>query len=282
MNQEPEAGGAVKPASSDVPDAKQTARIAAQAARLAKKPVADEWDKAGDTSGVNVDPGDRRVAIGVDVGGSGIKAAAVDLDTGELISPRHRVPTPQPSAPAAVDRVHRADDQEDHDRGVGRPHRARRCRLPGRGHRRRHQERGQRRSGLGRVRRGRRHGARPAPAGAPRERRRRGGRRRDAARGGRRPARDGVPDHARNRDGLGAVLQRHARAQPRAGPHGDPGPRRRAAVRGGGTDQARRSAGRRGRRTSTSTCWPSRSCSRPGCSSSVAACPSDPSSSSRA
>ena len=42
------------------------------------------------------------MAIGVDVGGSGIKAAAVDLDTGELISPRHRVPTPQPSAPAAV------------------------------------------------------------------------------------------------------------------------------------------------------------------------------------
>ena len=102
MNQEPEAGGAVKPASSDTPDAKQTARIAAQAAKLAKKPVADEWDKAGDTSGVKVDPGDRRVAIGVDVGGSGIKAAAVDLDTGELISPRHRVPTPQPSSPAAV------------------------------------------------------------------------------------------------------------------------------------------------------------------------------------
>ena len=40
MNQEPEAGGAVKPASSDTPDAKQTARIAAQAAKLAKKPVA--------------------------------------------------------------------------------------------------------------------------------------------------------------------------------------------------------------------------------------------------
>ena len=57
MNQEPEAGGAVKPASSDAPDAKQTARIAAQAAKLARKPVADEWDKAGDTSGVQVDPG---------------------------------------------------------------------------------------------------------------------------------------------------------------------------------------------------------------------------------
>ncbi|OGO58251.1 MAG: polyphosphate glucokinase [Chloroflexi bacterium RBG_16_72_14] len=49
-----------------------------------------------------IDPGARRLGIGVDVGGSGVKAAAVDLDTGELVSPRHRVPTPQPSAPAAV------------------------------------------------------------------------------------------------------------------------------------------------------------------------------------
>ena len=102
MTQDPEAGGAVKPASSDVPDAKATEKIAALAAKLAKKPVTDEWDKAGDTSDIHLDPGDRRIAIGVDVGGSGIKAAAVDLDTGELLSPRHRVPTPQPSAPAAV------------------------------------------------------------------------------------------------------------------------------------------------------------------------------------
>jgi polyphosphate glucokinase len=46
--------------------------------------------------------GEGRVAIGVDVGGSGIKAAAVDLDTGQLISTRYRVATPQPSTPAAV------------------------------------------------------------------------------------------------------------------------------------------------------------------------------------
>ena len=59
-------------------------------------------DKAGDTTGPVVDPAGRRVAIGVDVGGSGVKAAAVDLDSGALLSPRHRVPTPQPSAPAAV------------------------------------------------------------------------------------------------------------------------------------------------------------------------------------
>jgi hypothetical protein len=63
---------------------------------------ADDMDKATEVVASPVDPGSRRVAIGVDVGGSGIKAAAVDLDSGELLSPRHRVPTPQPSAPAAV------------------------------------------------------------------------------------------------------------------------------------------------------------------------------------
>lgn len=62
----------------------------------------DDEDRAVPLEGGPVDPAGRRVAIGVDVGGSGIKAAAVDLDTGDLISPRHRVPTPQPSTPAAV------------------------------------------------------------------------------------------------------------------------------------------------------------------------------------
>ncbi len=69
---------------------------------VAKTGHADDQDKAPPTAGAPVDPGHRRLAIGVDVGGSGIKAAAVDLDSGELVSPRHRVPTPQPSAPAAV------------------------------------------------------------------------------------------------------------------------------------------------------------------------------------
>ena len=81
---------------------KKVARIAAEAAALADAPVEDDQDKAGRHTGEVFDPAGRRVGIGVDVGGSGIKAAAVDLDTGELISPRHRVPTPHPSAPAAV------------------------------------------------------------------------------------------------------------------------------------------------------------------------------------
>lgn len=45
------------------------------------------------------------VAIGVDVGGSGIKAALVNVDTGQLLSERIRVPTPLPSTPAAVGRT---------------------------------------------------------------------------------------------------------------------------------------------------------------------------------
>ncbi len=79
-----------------------TAAIADEAAALAEIHVEDDQDKAPAAEGAPVDPGGRRVGIGVDVGGSGIKAAAVDLDSGELIGLRHRVPTPQPSTPAAV------------------------------------------------------------------------------------------------------------------------------------------------------------------------------------
>jgi len=41
-------------------------------------------------------------AIGIDVGGTGVKAAAVDVTTGDIVSPRMRLRTPQPSTPAAV------------------------------------------------------------------------------------------------------------------------------------------------------------------------------------
>ncbi|MGK2852020.1 MAG: polyphosphate--glucose phosphotransferase [Candidatus Limnocylindrales bacterium] len=43
-----------------------------------------------------------RMAIGVDVGGSGVKAAVVDTETGRLRSERLRVATPQPATPEAV------------------------------------------------------------------------------------------------------------------------------------------------------------------------------------
>lgn len=41
-------------------------------------------------------------ALGIDVGGSGVKAAPVDLATGERLAKRVRIPTPQPSTPEAV------------------------------------------------------------------------------------------------------------------------------------------------------------------------------------
>jgi polyphosphate glucokinase len=40
--------------------------------------------------------------LGIDVGGTGIKGAPVNTATGELLAPRHRIPTPQPSKPKAV------------------------------------------------------------------------------------------------------------------------------------------------------------------------------------
>ncbi|MEU6351738.1 polyphosphate--glucose phosphotransferase [Streptomyces sp. NPDC047072] len=40
--------------------------------------------------------------FGVDIGGSGIKGAPVDLDKGDLAQERHKVLTPQPSTPDAV------------------------------------------------------------------------------------------------------------------------------------------------------------------------------------
>lgn len=42
------------------------------------------------------------IALGIDIGGSGIKGAPVDLTTGEFAAERHRIPTPQPATPHAV------------------------------------------------------------------------------------------------------------------------------------------------------------------------------------
>ena len=40
--------------------------------------------------------------LGIDVGGSGIKGALVDSETGEMISERFRIPTPNPRTPDAM------------------------------------------------------------------------------------------------------------------------------------------------------------------------------------
>ena len=44
-------------------------------------------------------------ALGIDIGGTGIKGAPVDLDTGKLLADRKKIATPQPSTPEAVTEV---------------------------------------------------------------------------------------------------------------------------------------------------------------------------------
>jgi len=41
-------------------------------------------------------------ALGIDIGGTGIKAAPVDVATGKLLADRQKIPTPRPAAPDAV------------------------------------------------------------------------------------------------------------------------------------------------------------------------------------
>ena len=63
-----------------------------------------------------------QVACGIDVGGSGVKGALVDLETGEIIGERVRIDTPQPSTPDAVAEVCRRIVDElavEHDVPVG-------------------------------------------------------------------------------------------------------------------------------------------------------------------
>lgn len=46
-----------------------------------------------------------RLAVGLDIGGSGIKAAVVDVEAGELVGERVRIPTPEQARPDDVARV---------------------------------------------------------------------------------------------------------------------------------------------------------------------------------
>lgn len=46
-----------------------------------------------------------QVAVGIDVGGSGIKGAPVDLASGTLAAERERIDTPKPATPTAVSKV---------------------------------------------------------------------------------------------------------------------------------------------------------------------------------
>ncbi|MFT3715047.1 MAG: ROK family protein [Gordonia sp. (in: high G+C Gram-positive bacteria)] len=44
----------------------------------------------------------KNLAFGIDIGGSGVKGAVVDLDTGEFVGERFRVETPDPSTPDLI------------------------------------------------------------------------------------------------------------------------------------------------------------------------------------
>ncbi|MFC7327219.1 polyphosphate--glucose phosphotransferase [Marinactinospora rubrisoli] len=46
-----------------------------------------------------------KVGLGIDIGGSGIKGAPVNLETGEFVVDRVKIATPQPSTPQAVAKV---------------------------------------------------------------------------------------------------------------------------------------------------------------------------------
>jgi polyphosphate glucokinase len=50
---------------------------------------------------------DMATLLGVDIGGTGMKAAPVDTTTGELLAPRHRILTPHPAVPDAMADVFR-------------------------------------------------------------------------------------------------------------------------------------------------------------------------------
>jgi polyphosphate glucokinase len=49
-----------------------------------------------------MDTGAATSALGIDIGGSGMKAAPIDIATGELLAPRLRIETPSSASPAAM------------------------------------------------------------------------------------------------------------------------------------------------------------------------------------
>lgn len=61
-----------------------------------------DTDPSDPESTASPTPGTGSRGFGVDIGGSGMKAAVVDLATGALVSERTRIATPQPSTPSAM------------------------------------------------------------------------------------------------------------------------------------------------------------------------------------
>jgi polyphosphate glucokinase len=84
-------------------------------------------DPAVPQAGVRLDG----LAVGIDVGGTGVKAAVVDLRTGDLTTPAIERRTPQPSTPeAVVDAISAVVDELADQHGVDRSLPAG-CGLPG-------------------------------------------------------------------------------------------------------------------------------------------------------
>ncbi len=194
-----------------------------------------------------------RIAIGVDVGGSGIKAAVVDVEAGRFRSERHPRPDTdavEPGSRECVDRPARQAARAGERAGLDDAGRYRSARGD---HRRDAQDGREHRSDLDRFPGGRPADPRARPAGLDRQRRRRRGPRRDAVR--RRARSAGGRDLPHPRDGrrFGGVRRRQARAEHRVRSHGDPRPRCGAAVGGGGAAQARPVVEGLGARISTST-----------------------------
>ncbi|HEU0191406.1 MAG TPA: ROK family protein [Mycobacterium sp.] len=62
-------------------------------------------DAATESTGAPATPTAQRRGFGIDIGGTGIKGGIVDLDTGQLIGERYKLPTPHPATPPEVAKV---------------------------------------------------------------------------------------------------------------------------------------------------------------------------------
>lgn len=104
-------GPALRDAAGLRPAAPQgTGTHAREAGRL--EPLPEEAREAGRLEGAST------LALGIDIGGTGIKGAMVDVATGALVGERHYIPTPQPATPAEL--AHAVVRMRDHfDVGAG-------------------------------------------------------------------------------------------------------------------------------------------------------------------
>jgi polyphosphate glucokinase len=79
--------------------------IMAVAKKSATQSVTKSAAKSGTKPAAPAHKGPKKGVLGIDIGGSGIKGAPVDLHTGELLAERLRIPTPNPSKPESVAKV---------------------------------------------------------------------------------------------------------------------------------------------------------------------------------